>query len=139
MRASRPHKNPSRDGTTRRVVGRPTEYDSDLCPLVVALGATGASLTEIAFALGVHRATLYRWMRAHDEFCDAVTRAREASLSWWLAQGRQGMDAGPAFNTRVFIFMMRNLFPEEVCRRAPRRPQQTQRVSVVVESDGVTD
>ena len=42
--------------------GRPSAYRRDYCNVVLALGLQGASLTQMAVALDVHRATLYRWM-----------------------------------------------------------------------------
>jgi hypothetical protein len=97
--------------------GRPTAYKASHCVRVLKLGREGASLTQMALSLGVHRATMYRWIAAHPEFCDAVTRAHEASQAWWERQGREGLWAGPAFNARTYIFMMRNMFPQDYGHR----------------------
>lgn len=58
-------------------VGRPTDYKPEFCDVAVSACARGATIATVAEMLGVHRATIYRWMAEHQEFCDAIRVARE--------------------------------------------------------------
>lgn len=57
--------------------GQPTRYNPDMH---VAWGASlarrGCSTAEIAADFGVSERTVYRWMNAHPEFCQAVSESK---------------------------------------------------------------
>jgi len=120
------------DTTGPRRRGRPTEYDPAFCDAVILCGYEGKSLTVIAVDLGIARSTLYQWMKTHDEFSDAITRAREAALAYWQRVGREGLWAGRIFNAGVYKFIMRNQFPEDYGHRRRRGSDaQSQQIEVV--------
>lgn len=56
--------------------GRPTDYEVGFCDIAAKACARGATIAEIAEILKVHRATIYRWMAEHQEFCDAIRVAQ---------------------------------------------------------------
>lgn len=61
-------------------LGRPTVYDPDTFPDSAEEAASnGATLTEIAQALGVTRSTVCLWMTQYDVFSDAIKRGRAAA------------------------------------------------------------
>src|ERR1700730_2291483 len=70
--------------------GRPSLYNAAYCDRVLELAAEGCSKAEIAAALQVTAKTLPAWTKAHDEFRDAMGRAKEIEYAWWLAAGRKG-------------------------------------------------
>ena len=70
---------------------RPTKYKKKFCEEVIELGKTGASIVQMATAIGVVKSTLWEWEKIHDEFSNALTRAREESQSWWEKQGQEGL------------------------------------------------
>ena len=59
--------------------GRPTEYKDEFCDTAKGLAEQGATDDEIAEALGIHRATYYRWRALHAEFCDAIKSGKEVA------------------------------------------------------------
>lgn len=91
--------------------GRPSKYRPEHCALVIAMGCSGASLSEMARQIGVSRSRLYDWEQRNPEFRDAIARARTASLAWWEDFGQQGL-VNPQFNAAAWAF--------EMCRRFPR-------------------
>lgn len=70
-------KQPKRQEKPAEAGGRPTDYRAEFCDVAISACARGATIATIAEMLGVHRATIYRWMAEHQEFCDAIRVARE--------------------------------------------------------------
>ena len=93
-------------------MGRPSDYDPSYCERVIELGKEGASVIEMAHEIGVVKQTLYDWEKAHPEFLDAMTRAREASQVWWEATGRKNMLTS-GFNASVWSRSMAARFPRD--------------------------
>jgi hypothetical protein len=70
----------------------------------------GLSLTAFAGLIGQGRDTVYKWIRAHSEFSDAVSRARAARVLWLerkLLRSRKGAE------TTAAIFALKNAAPDE--------------------------
>lgn len=58
--------------------GRPSDYSDDLAAEICSKLADGKSLKSICDAPGMpDKATVYRWIAAHDAFRDLYARARE--------------------------------------------------------------
>jgi hypothetical protein len=90
--------------------GRPTDYRPEYCEAVIAAMSEGLSLTAFAGLIGQGRDTVYKWIRAHSEFGDAVSRARAARVLWLerkLLRSRKGAE------TRAAIFALKNAAPDE--------------------------
>ena len=102
--------------------GRPSKYQLRFCEDVLAWGAEGWSLTEMAAEIGVSKQTLYNWQQEHPEFLDASTRARDRSQAWWERAGRLGMTADK-FNAAVWAKNMNCRFPDDW--RETSRQEQT--------------
>jgi hypothetical protein len=78
--------------------------------VIEAMRDEGLSLTAFAGMIGVSRETVYRWMGAHREFSDAVSRAKAARTLWLerkLLRSRKGAE------TTAAIFALRNAQPDE--------------------------
>jgi hypothetical protein len=73
------------------------------------LAAQGCGRAEIAAALQISTRTLSAWMKAHPEFRDAMTRAKEIEYAWWLAAGRKGQFMRN-WNASGWALQMRNRF-----------------------------
>ncbi len=54
--------------------GRPTKYKPEFCDRAFDFALVGMTDDEIAGALKIDRATLYRWKNSYPEFCDAIKR-----------------------------------------------------------------
>ena len=90
--------------------GRPTDYRPEYCDAVIAAMSDGLSLTAFAGLIGQGRDTVYKWIRAHSEFSDAVSRARAARVLWLerkLLRSRKGAETSAA------IFALKNACPDE--------------------------
>jgi hypothetical protein len=90
--------------------GRPTDYRPEYCDAVIAAMSDGLSLTAFAGLIGQGRDTVYKWIRAHSEFSDAVSRARAARVLYLerkLLRSRKGAE------TTAAIFALKNAAPEE--------------------------
>ena len=88
----------------------PADYTPDACAIVVALMASGLSLTAAAGAMGVSRATIDGWIRQHNEFRQAVSRGRAARV---LTHESQMLESGNAAGVSARRFSLLNAAPEE--------------------------
>jgi transposase-like protein len=90
--------------------GRPTDYRPEFCQLVIEQMSKGISLGAFAGVIGMARETVYRWVREHREFHDAVSRARAAQQLAWelkLLHSRKGAE------TMASIFALKNIAPDQ--------------------------
>lgn len=94
--------------------GRPSKYDPSFCDVVIAAGAEGKTLANMADALDVSRDTVNEWRKEHPEFSAAVKRGLEKAQAWWEEQGRLAtFGATEGFNATSYIFQMKNRFRDE--------------------------
>ncbi len=100
----------------KRPVGRPTDYKPEYCQRVIELGRLGKSKAQIAANLDVARQTMEDWARAHPEFLDAITRARDLALAWWEDQAQVGLVTEPGtgtFNASLWSKSVSCRFPDD--------------------------
>lgn len=93
-------------------MARPTSYLPEYCEQVIEWGAQGKSITWMAAELDVSRECIYEWARMHEEFSDALMRARVKAQRWWEDAGQSGL-VMPGFNGSVYAKSMAARFPEE--------------------------
>jgi transposase-like protein len=94
--------------------GRPSKYDPAFCEQVIATGAEGGTLAEMADAIDIDRSTLNAWVEKHPEFSRAVKRGLEKAQAWWERNGRLATFGGKeGFNATSWIFNMKNRFSED--------------------------
>ncbi len=60
--------------------GRPTKLDDEVRRKIEEAAALDASVEEIAFYAGVHRATLHRWLQDDEELRDRIQELRERPI-----------------------------------------------------------
>jgi len=112
-------------------MSRPSLYKPEYCDRVVELGAAGASVVEMAHEIGVSRNTLEtNWPAEHPEFLEALTRAREASQTWWEKTGRTNLMTS-GFQASVWSRSMAARFP----RDWRERRDDTLKVGGITEED----
>jgi len=71
-------KKPAKKPAAKRPPGRPSDYRPEIGDVICGLLAEGKALAHICQLEGMpHVSTVFRWMRLHDEFREAYTRARE--------------------------------------------------------------
>ncbi len=112
--------------------GRPSLYNPAYCERVLELAAEGCGKAEIAAALAVSVKTLTAWMKTHDEFREAMTRAKELEYAWWLAAGRKGQFMR-TWNATGWALQMRNRFRKRFRDRVPLRREDEPKDSVNAE------
>ena len=88
----------------------PADYTPDACTIVVALMATGLSLTAAAGAMGVSGATIDAWIKQHDEFREAVSRGKTARV---LVHEIQMLDSEKTAVVSARRFSLVNAAPDE--------------------------
>lgn len=95
-------------------MARPTLYKDEFCDVVVAAGAEGKTLAEMAAEIGVDRATVRDWVENKPEFSRAVKRGLDKAQAWWESEGRKATFGGsPGFNATSYIFQMKNRFRDD--------------------------
>jgi hypothetical protein len=92
--------------------GRPTDYRSEFCAIVIQAGAEGKSYTQIAVMLDITRDTLYEWGKVNPEFSDALTRARQSAQAWWENVGQNSLDK-QSFQSTMWAKNMSCRFPDD--------------------------
>lgn len=92
--------------------GRPTLYQDKFCELVLLAGKEGKSVAEVCGEWEISKQTFYDWQKAHPEFLDACTRARDFSQAWWETHGRTNLFTDK-FNTTLWIKNMHNRFRDD--------------------------
>lgn len=97
----------------KRKRGRPSNYRPDFCDRAKAIGAEGASLTEIGVRLGISHQCQHEWAQKHPEFGEALKEARRLSQAWWEQKGREKTFNSEGFNATSYIFQMKNRFPAD--------------------------
>jgi len=90
-------------------VGRPTKYKPEYCDKVIEVMEKGFSKEAVAGHIGISKDTLYRWVKKHDEFSDAIKRGVEISRVFWEELGIEMVTAGQG-NSTAWIFNMKNRF-----------------------------
>jgi len=88
--------------------GRPTKYTPGFIVITLELMAQGYSKTKVAATLGVHKDTLYEWMKVHPDFSDAIRAGETLSEAWWEDEGRQALTK-EKYNTPMFKWLTGNI------------------------------
>jgi transposase len=92
--------------------GRPTLYKPEYCEKVINWGKQGKSRAWMAAELDVARDTLNEWTKAHEEFADALSRAKTHEQRWWEDAGQEGLTSD-RFNGAMWAKNMASRFHDE--------------------------
>lgn len=94
--------------------GAPSKYRPEFCKQVVEHCATGASLTSFAAEIDVCRATINVWMAEHEDFLEAVNKAKAKCAAWWERNARMGASgAAKDVNPTLCIFGLKNMAADD--------------------------
>jgi hypothetical protein len=88
-------------------------YTPEAGNVLFTMMSEGKSVTQVAVALGVRRATIYDWAKNpnHPEFKEALEAGQEASEAWWEELGRQQcMGLLPKVSPVSYIYNMKCRF-----------------------------
>lgn len=100
-----------------RPVGRPSLYRPEYCQRVIELGKQGYSMTSMAAALDVDKASVQRWRDEHEDFRAALSRALTYAQDWWEKAGMAGMLSGKDFNALIWKTSMQARFRDDYTER----------------------
>lgn len=114
----------------KRKVGRPTDYREEYCEQVMQWGREGKSRAWMCSELDIARSTLQEWEKAHEEFKDALQRAKDHEQRFWEDLGGSYIK-DRNFNAQIWIRSMAARFPGE-WRENKKIEQTTQEVAPVV-------
>src|SRR5689334_8161764 len=94
--------------------GRPSKYRPGYCQRVIDFCRQGYSLTAFAAHIDVSRSRINEWMQAHEEFREAVSRAKHHRKLWWEERARKVAEqGGPGGQATLLMFMLKNHAPDE--------------------------
>ena len=85
----------------KRQKGRPTKYKDEFVHRVEDYSLIGMRDTEIAGALKIDEATLYRWKNEHPDFCEAIKSGRDRYDTEVVEKALQQRAAGYEYNEEV--------------------------------------
>ena len=105
-------------------VGRPSKYDPKYNQMLVDHMASGLSFESFAGIISVDKDTLKEWAKVHEDFSASKKEAFEKNRLFWekLAIDHilnksdsefQGGSSARSLNATVWIFNMKNRFPQE--------------------------
>lgn len=109
-------------------VGAATLYQSDYCAIAIDQGKQGKSLVSLAKLLNVDRVTIYRWAEAHEEFRNALSRARDYAQSWWEEHAQSNLKA-KQYQSQLWRYNVAGRFKEDY-------GEQAQAVTVAIDLRG---
>ena len=84
-----------------------------MCEQLIECGKQGFSVNEMASYIGIHKDTLYDWVKTNTDFSDSLKIAVQESQTWWENKGREATFNGKDFNSTAYIFQMKNRFRED--------------------------
>jgi hypothetical protein len=97
----------------------PIDYHPDLCDEAIALADIGMVGAELAAHWAVSEETMQAWEKAHQDFADALQRARTRARAWWQRQPRLAIrEKDNKFPAGAWSQQVRALFPQYDDRQA---------------------
>lgn len=96
----------------KRPRGRPSKYRPEYCQMIVDHMAEGASILSFAAEIDVARSTINEWADVHEDFSDALKRAKAKCAAWWERLARRNAMTGDG-NASLVIFGLKNMAAEE--------------------------
>jgi hypothetical protein len=92
------------------MVGRPSKYEERFCDELEQFMAQGYSATAFAGHIGVSRATIDNWAKEHQEFMEALHRAKAKRLLEWEKIGlKVAREGGTGGQSTMITFGLKNM------------------------------
>lgn len=86
-----------------------SKYKEEYCEKIIDYMATGKSKEAFCGEIGIHRDTLYEWIKKHEDFKEACKYAEAKCQNFWEELGVQMAIHGQG-NATAWIFNMKNRF-----------------------------
>lgn len=96
---------------SKYITGRPTKYDKKFhCEDIIKRMRNGECVSEVCAEWGIHKDTMYEWVKVHKEFSDSFKIAKECLEAWYVkffkAQGAGKIKGG---NAASVIWLSKNV------------------------------
>jgi hypothetical protein len=102
---------PQEEQKGKRKVGRPTNYKSSYCDIVLQAMSKGLSKEAAGAQIGIWYSTFDRWQQDHEEFREAILQGERLSRLFWEKLGIMGVSGQiNGFNSTAWIYNMSNRF-----------------------------
>ena len=126
-------------------VGRPTEYNEDLCQKLIDHMAEGLSFESFGAVVFQGKSTLYEWATRHKDFAEARATGQELSRAYWEKLGRDYVISrsesitnvgsnSASINSAVYGMIMKNRFGYR-----DKQPDEVPVTNVVVQAPQVNE
>lgn len=115
-----------------------SKWDEVKDKLILVEGWARSGLTDeqIANNLGINVATLYRYKKEHNEFCEALKKGKEVvDFEVENALLKSALEG----NTTAQIFWLKNRRPKEWRDKVEQQIDNVQRVKIIDDTDEVED
>lgn len=89
--------------------GRPTDYKTEFCQLVIEMMDRGKSKAQICREIRINFDTFNQWEKQHPEFSEAVKAGLVYSQAEWEGYGHDNLMT-KEFNSRLYELNMMNRF-----------------------------
>lgn len=63
--------------------GRPTKYDPSMCDKIIDAMSRGYTIAKFCVDVGIHKDTLYEWVKVHPEFSDSLKLGEAHRSVFW--------------------------------------------------------
>lgn len=88
-----------------------TKYDIKFIDMLPDLFREGQGVAEVSVAMGISRATFYRWCEAYPDFDEAYKDAKDTECrASWMEKGRKIAYGEIKGNAAMWIINVRNRF-----------------------------
>ena len=89
--------------------GRPSEYNSKFCQMLIEHMARGLSFEAFGALVGQSATTLYNWVQKYPEFLEAKKVGKTLEKYFWEEMGVEGTTGRiPWFSSQAWKFNMEN-------------------------------
>lgn len=94
---------------SKNKIGRPTKYDENFHPQdYIKQCIEGQPVFAIAASWGVHKDTIYEWVKVHESFSDSFKIGHDAREAWWFNLGKDAMLKKKDADLGFFCYLTRS-------------------------------
>lgn len=103
-------KSPSTTKNGKHPGGRPSNYRSEMCDLLLGIMSKGESIVCVAADFGVCTDKIYEWRDKHPEFQRAISRGMALAEAYWERMAKSALENRRTLNSGLWGMIMKNRF-----------------------------
>ena len=90
--------------------GAPTKYNPEFHPDdFIKQSKDGQPVIAIAASWGVHKDTIYEWVKVHEKFSDSFKIGRTSCEAWWFNLGKDSMTGKKNADLGFFAYLTKSM------------------------------